>query len=226
MTKEGFIFAFLALTLTKNLFLFSYIKPTQMIENGYVQVLLIVAALFIVVRLAKTQAGWSEGLDGLTNTTLQPAASDPVAPAKDSIVGVSSSIPALPGSVTYGAPIAYAPDTPGIALNPPNVAGTAAEQLAVKGTDYEQLFHRQNEICPKDLIPKPDPTLYGDLTPDPGLDQSFLNSAWQAGLSTASTKRRYVQDIRGQTPNPISIVSPWSNPTSWPEPALKSLCDL
>jgi len=96
--------------------------------------------------------------------------------------------------------------------------------------DYSSLFTQRNQLDPADLIPKVEvEDLYGNLKPDPKLDQNFLQNAFSAGISVEETTKNAILDIRGlppSGPNPRMIVSPWQQPSTFPSSLRKSLADV
>lgn len=106
-----------------------------------------------------------------------------------------------------------------------SLLGSAREGLCVQPVDYNAIFNPK-EIQPTDLIPKVDPELYpGGAFPGGDLNQNFITNEIQAGLPT-SNRRKYINDLREIHTVPITSVSPWGNPTSFPDVSRKSLCDL
>lgn len=103
-----------------------------------------------------------------------------------------------------------------------SLLGSAAEGLAVQPVDYDNIF-KPKDIQPADLIPKVDPELYPGITAD--LNQSFMTNELQASLPM-SNRRKYIEDIRQIFPNPITVTTPWCNPTTFPDITRRSLCDL
>lgn len=97
-------------------------------------------------------------------------------------------------------------------------------------SDYSDLFSQRNQLEPSDLIPKiQEEDLYGNLKPNPKLDQNFLTNAFSGGISVEETTRNTILDIRGlppSGPNPRMIVSPFLQPSQFPSSLRKSLADV
>lgn len=88
--------------------------------------------------------------------------------------------------------------------------------------------HPGDQISPQELIPPPmNNDLYGDLQPDANLAQNFLQNRWSLGIDVSKPKRGYVNDLRGvQYVVPYKVVSPFNQPSEFPDFYRKSLADI
>ena len=86
-----------------------------------------------------------------------------------------------------------------------------------------------SSLNPYDLIPqKMSEDIYVDLKPDPNLDQQFLQNRWSLGIDVSKPKRGFINDLRGApaNPTPLSVISPFQQPTQFPDLYRKSLCEI
>ncbi len=168
---------------------------------------------------------------GDSPTTLTPAISGRSLPADVSqIVSQTASPESRPPSQPQG-PSVPAPLTSveeQLLAKAPAVTAPEVNMFDVAPVDYDEIFERRDELEPADLIPKVDTSeLYGDIKSDPTYDQNFLTNSWSMGMETDLGKRDFINDLRGAVPIPLSIVSPWNNPTKLsPDFQRKSLGDI
>lgn len=103
-----------------------------------------------------------------------------------------------------------------------------ANIFAPEPTDLDELFGKRGFVDPSDLIPKvQDAELYGGLAPDPNLAQNFLQNRWSMGIDVSKPKRGFMNDLRGMKyVPPVATVSPWQQPTQFPDLYRKSLGDI
>lgn len=204
-------------------------------STSYANVFLIILALFLLIRVAQSY-GKHAGHDAMVtsmkypNPTIGPAGwtQANVAP-NGAVPGQVGVAPSYTGAVTGPSIVAGYNRPPDQSISTGTVTasllGSAKEALSVQPVDYDALFSKK-DVQPHDLIPKLDPALYGgsELTPD--MDQNFMQrDQWQVGLPTSNNKK-YIADIRQIYPNPITVVGPFGNPTSFPDIQRRSLCDL
>lgn len=235
-----------------------------LLDNRYVQVLLVLFAVYVIMNMSK---GTAEHLDTVVNVSgagtevsvggetiaTVPLSDAPtkvttqistVAPAEEhvfsapvlataqlappQVLGVGPATPPV-GSVPV-APLTAVEET--LVAAAPSASGvtTFAEDSLFnpQPVDYDEVFNRNDDLEPADLIPKAEPSdLYGDLKLDPSFAGSFLTSPFQLGIETASSKRNAVHDLRGSIAVQQSVVSPWNNPTRIsPDTTRKSLADI
>lgn len=188
---------------------------------SYVQIGLILLALFLLVRMTQHTPQTTDKLSA-AGTAVQPTDSSTILVHPNDTLGTSTSL-----GVWNGAPaqtVSSTTSTTAVATGTANgsLLGSAQEGLSVQPVDYDTLFNPK-DIQPVDLIPKLDPALYPGVTAD--MDQNFLPNEIQAGLPT-SNRRKYIDDIRPIMPNPITLTSPWGNPTTFPDITRRSICDL
>ena len=100
--------------------------------------------------------------------------------------------------------------------------------FTAEAVDYDEIFNRNQDLEPSDLIPKTDgeSALYGDLKPDPNMQGNLLVNAYQLGIETNSGKRNFINDPRPILNIPPALVSPWNNPTTFVDTSRKSFADL
>jgi hypothetical protein len=94
---------------------------------------------------------------------------------------------------------------------------------------FEQDMLKDDNLNPYELIPKKQSEdIYADLKPDPSLNQNFLQNRWSLGIDVSKPKRGFVNDLRGAPPNPIplTIVSPFQQPTQFPDLYRKTLGEI
>ena len=123
-----------------------------------------------------------------------------------------------------------------MAAAPKNVVGQAtdgsqnANIFAPEPVDLDQMFGKRGFLDPSELIPRvstEDAELYGGFAPDPNLDQSFLQNRWSMGIDASVGTHNFINDLRGLPyPPKLAQVSPWQNPTQFPDLYRKSLCDV
>jgi len=109
-----------------------------------------------------------------------------------------------------------------------NLAGKQnANVFAPEPTDLEALFGKRDVLDPSDLIPKvQDAELYGGIVPDASMNNQFLTNRWSMGIDVSKNSRNFINDLRGAYANPLATVSPWQNPTQFPDLYRKSLGEI
>jgi hypothetical protein len=180
-------------------------------DNIYVQIAFAILIFYVVTQLIQ-QPKASEYLDAdSTNIVVgQPVAATASAGA----------INPVPENRKDDAPLSGV--QPLSALAEPILAqapaGSDVKPLTIAPADLDDLFTNQDELDPSELIPKYVPSdIYGDIKPDPSLNQNFLQNPYQLGIQTQAPKRNYVHDLRGAPPNPISVVTPFLQGTIMPD---------
>ncbi|KAJ3280869.1 hypothetical protein HK104_000352 [Borealophlyctis nickersoniae] len=169
-----------------------------------------------------------------------PAAANAlVTPELAGSTGNASAVPvvtAAPSAAISGAKIPAAltsVEETLLAAAPPTVTNaevsTKANQniFAPEPTDLDAMFGRRAALDPAELIPKSqDVELYRNLVPDPKLNQNFLQNRWSLGIAVSKPKRGFINDLHGAAPNPVAVVSPWGQPTQFPDLYRKSLGEI
>jgi len=150
-----------------------------------------------------------------------------------SAVPVVTSAPSAAISTTVPSPLTSVEETliaaaPQVLPQDQRAGLQNANIFAPEPTDLEAMFGRRGYVEPADLIPKTtDAELYAGLVPDPNLNQNFLQNPWSMGIDTSIGKFNAIQDLRGLPyPPTLSIVSPWQNPTKFPDLYRKSWNDV
>ncbi|RKO93699.1 hypothetical protein BDK51DRAFT_45019 [Blyttiomyces helicus] len=93
---------------------------------------------------------------------------------------------------------------------------------------FDNVVTNRSQLNPADLIPKVQGAeLYSGLEPDPTMNQSFLQNRFSLGIDCSRPTRNFNNDLRG-TPYPPTIanVSPFNQPTQYPDLYRKSLGDV
>jgi hypothetical protein len=175
----------------------------------------------------------TSGSPALSHALITPelAASSNVASASATPVTTSAPSAAITGGPTPHA-LTSVEETL-LAAAPKSVSDEAnvvrANQLtfAPEPTDLDSMFSRRGYTDPADLIPKnPDATLYGGFQPDPKLNQNFLQNRFSLGIDASVGSKIYINDLRGSPAVPLSVVSPWQQPTVFPDLMRKGLGEV
>lgn len=204
-----------------------------LMENVYVQILAVILVFYIITQVVQ-KPNVSEHLD-----------QDPPVLAEDKYAGndgpiyepvpvvlpttndrLASTNPAAQISTSGGATVPQGLSALGepILAQAPQQSAEESTGLTVSPIDYDQFFSSRGALDPADLIPKSVPSdIYGDVKPNPALDQNFIQNSFQLGIQTQAPKRNYVHDLRGAPPNPITVISPFLNATIMPDFQRKTL---
>ena len=182
-----------------------------MFDNVYIQIVLVVLAFYIVTQVIQ-KPNMSEHID---DASLAAAGVVPTLPVP-STTGEAAAPNASPAGTTPAAT-----PQPLSALAEPVLARALVEDdsaLGVAPMDYDKLFDNQDSLDPSELIPKTVPSdIFGDIKPNPALDQNFMQNPFHLGIQTQAPKRNYVHDIRGAYPNPITTPTPFLQGTIMPD---------
>jgi hypothetical protein len=180
-------------------------------DNIYVQIAFAILIFYVVTQLIQ-QPKPSEYLDA---DSTKIAVGQPVAVATNPAPPAPSGADGAEDAGVEGVQALSALAEPILAQAP---AGADTRPLTIAPADYDNLFSNQDELDPSELIPKYVPSdIYGDIKPDPSLNQSFLQNPYQLGIQTQAPKRNYVHDLRGAPPNPITLVTPFLQGTIMPD---------
>lgn len=183
-----------------------------LLENVYVQIALVVFAFYVITQLIQKPAV-SEHIDDAGLETAGLLSNSQGADATQTASGSLSTTTSVGGVQPLSALA-----EPILAQAPAGEPETDDTALGVAAVDYDKLFENQNSLDPSELIPKTLPSdIFGDIKPNPALDQNFIQNSYQMGIQTQAPKRNYVHDIRGAYPNPISVVSPFLQGTIMPD---------
>ena len=106
-------------------------------------------------------------------------------------------------------------------------SGTANDPFTAQAADFDALFATKTILNPTELIPKtPDTELYAGIVTDPKLNQNFLQNRWSLGIDVSKPKRGYINDLRGQAMNPITVTPIFGQPTIFPDLYNRTLAEI
>lgn len=214
----------------------------------YIQIGLLLVALYLLVQMTRYSGPKPDKMLSAAGTAVQSAVDAIFVHPQDPLVAGSSQAsnpsggvwvhpddPVVAGSSQSSNPstvgvwngqVAQVVPSAGLAINSGtangSLLGSAKEGLSVQPVDYDSIF-KPASIQPSDLIPKFENELYPGMSAN--LDQNFMTNELQAGLPT-SNRRKFIDDIRPIYPNPITVTTPFGNPTTFPDVSRRSLCDL
>jgi hypothetical protein len=211
-----------------------------LMENVYVQIIIVILVFYIVTQVIQKPSvsehldepvdvgnGKYAGGDGVmyepVPVVLPTADGQITASANPSVQSATGGSQVTTGGAQSAPQGLSALGEPILAQAPQQSAEDAAA-LTVSPVDYDQFFSSRGALDPADLIPKSVPSdIYGDMKPNPALDQNFIQNSFQLGIQTQAPKRNYVHDLRGAPPNPITVISPFLNATIMPDFQRKTL---
>lgn len=183
---------------------------------------------------SKTSMTVTESTPTSTEVTLTPnseqgassSTTAPTAPTVSISQPVSATTPVTVSVTTQQAP-QPAP------ISTPTESSTGSIPITQNGfeampLDLDDLFGRRETLSPSDLLPKNDDAdLFADVKADPEFDKSFLQNRWLYGIDVSTSKRHYSNDLRGAPPPvPIVNVSPFNQPTQFPDQYSRSIKDV
>ena len=207
-----------------------------LMENVYVQILIVVLVFYIITQVVQ-KPNVSEHLDepvnSDTNYSGKYAGSDGayepvpvVLPTSQNTYTANNPSPSTAQSSTSSSDVPQGLSALGepILAQAPQQSSEESNAMTVSPIDYDQFFSSRGDLDPAELIPKSIPSdIYGDVKPNPALDQNFIQNSFQLGIQTQAPKRNYIHDLRGAPPNPITIISPFLNATIMPDFQRKTL---